>query len=160
MILKSSLFCLSLFAAYATLLAVVPSLSASQAQWQQNLHKAEQYLYDGATANSVIIGTSLAERILTETIPNCDNLSFSGLTIFEGLSLLRHKDKLPSNVYIETNVLVEEREEQFNQTLFSPMPFFLRRHVIALRADKRPLALIGQSFGTTIGEVRHRGKAF
>jgi hypothetical protein len=158
MIPKSLLLCLSLLLAYVTLLAFAPGLSATQAQWQQNLHKAEQYLYDDASAKNVIIGTSIAERIVTERIHDCDNLSLSGLTIFEGLSLLRHKDKLPANVYIETNVLARRRDGRFSETLFSPVPFFMRRHVIALRADKRPLALIGQSFGTTMGEVRHRGR--
>src|ERR1700674_2783158 len=155
MIAKSILVCLLLFLAYSALLPFAPDLSASQAQWQQNLQKAEQYLYADANAKSLIIGTSMAERLVTERIPDCDNLSFAGLSVFDGLSLLRHKDRLPSSVYIETNVLLRKRDGDFSESLFSPIPFLLRRRVIALRADKQPLALIGQSLGNTI---RERGK--
>src|SRR5262249_7428133 len=140
---------------YSMMLSFSPELSASQAQWQQNLHKAERFLYTDDKPKAVIVGTSLAARLRLERVAGYENVSFSGLSIFDGLSVLRHKDKLPSVVYIETNGLLRTSDRNFSETLFAPVPFLLRRRVMALRADKQPLALIGQSFGIAL---RKRGR--
>jgi hypothetical protein len=154
MIRKSLLVCLSLLLLDCALMQVAPNLSAMQSQSQQNLHKAQQYLYAEDNPSTVIVGTSLSTRLVMARLPGCENLSFSGLSIFDGLSLLRHKRVLPSHVFIETNVLLRKKDAYFGPSLFLPVPFFLRQYVVALRADKQPLALVGQSLGNAI---RDRG---
>jgi hypothetical protein len=161
LIQKSVLFCVMLLIGYSFLLKHLPHLSASQHQWQSNLIKAEKYLYDDhQPAKSAIIGSSVSERLVMESMPGFENLAFSGLSVLDGLDLLRSKDHLPSSVYIETNLILREKSPNFATTLFSPLPFTVRKYVTSLRSDKQPLALIGQTLAEIVeaidGRIVHR----
>jgi hypothetical protein len=154
MIRKSILFCLLLLIAYSLLLTWRPGLSASQHVWQSNMIKAEKYLDDdGRPVKDAIIGSSVSERLIMDSIPDCDNLAFSGLSVLDGLDLVRHKNKLPSVVYIETNFPLRPKTPLFSTTLFSPISVVFRKHVVFLRSDKQPLALIGQAVGELVERV-------
>jgi hypothetical protein len=161
LIQKSVLFCVMLLIGYSLLLKCVPHLSASQHQWQSNLIKAEKFLYDDhQPAKNAIIGSSVSERLIIESMPGFENLAFSGLSVLDGLDLLRYKDTLPSSIYIETNLILREKSANFATTLLSPLPFTVRKYVTSLRSDKQPLALIGQTLGEIVeaidGRMVHR----
>jgi hypothetical protein len=158
MIRQSVLCGFLLLIAYSIVLKVMPDLSATPDQWQANITKAEEYIYSDNTTKNAIIGSSLSERLVMDRLPEFENLSLSGLSILDGLELLRHKARLPSYVYIETNVLLREKNDDFSATLFAPIPFVLRKHVIAFRADKQPLALIGQSLGERVKALGEKVK--
>ncbi len=149
MIHKSILFCFLLLIAYSMLLNWLPQLSASQDVGQSNIIKAGKYLDDDddRPVKDAIIGSSVSERLIMDSIPDFDNLAFSGLGVLDGLDLVRHKNKLPSVIYIETNFPLRPRSPLFSTTLFSPISVVLRKHVMLLRSDKQPLALIGQALG-------------
>jgi hypothetical protein len=138
---------------YSLLLHLAPHLSATQDQWQLNVTLAETYLYDEKTVRNAIVGSSISERLVMDGLPDFANLSFSGLSAFDGLNLLKHKHAMPATVFIETNVLLRKRDDNFGTTVLSPIPFWLRKHMSALRSDKQPLALVGQSLGEIIGET-------
>ena len=96
---KSVLCCVMLLIGYSLLLKCLPQLSASQHQWQSNLIKAEKYLYDDhQPAKNAIVGSSVSERLVMESMPGFENLAFSGLGVLDGLDLLRYKDHLPASI--------------------------------------------------------------
>lgn len=147
--IKKSLFTLfTLFIVYEALLMTTIPVRTSWHQHQNNIIIGEKYLYskDDSTCNNVIIGSSLSARINMNSLPDFYNLSFGGLSVFEGLNVLKHKETLPKNVFIETNIVLNEADvvlnemsEGFNTTLFSPILFTLRKYVVSLREDKQPI---------------------
>jgi hypothetical protein len=143
MIKKIFFLFLILFGAYTLLIMLNPRSSASQHQWQENAIKGENYIYDKSdTLRNVIVGSSLACRIITDSLPNAYNLAFAGQSVFDGLEILKHKQKLPANVFIETNKIFIDPNKEFTSSLFSPFSFILKKYCISLRSDKQPLAFI------------------
>ncbi len=143
MLKKTFVLFIILFGAYTLIIILNPRSSASQHQWQENAVKGERYIYDRSdTLNNVIIGSSLACRILTDSLPNFYNLAFAGQSVFDGLEILKHKQKLPHTVFIETNKIFIDPNKEFTASLFSPFSFALKKYCISLRSDKQPLAFI------------------
>ena len=117
---------------------------ASQHQWQDNVICAQHYLYgDKSKIKNVILGSSLSCRIMADSLPDTYNLSLNGLSIFDGLNVLRHQANAPENVLIEMNVVVREASEEFNHALYSPFLYYPRKVMMSLREDKQPIAIIG-----------------
>jgi hypothetical protein len=143
MIKKTFLLFIILFGAYTLLITLNPRSSASQHQWQENAIKGENYIYDKSdTLSNVIIGSSLACRIITDSLPDSYNLAFAGQSVFDGLEILKQKKKLPRTVFIETNKIFINPNKEFTSSLFSPFSFTLKKYCISLRSDKQPLAFI------------------
>lgn len=146
MIIRSILVSLLLFLFYSIMLISLPHLSASQHLWQSNLIRGQRYIFNEQEKNNnAIVGSSMSERFIMDSLPGTDNLSFAGLSVLDGLNLLRHKKILPDTVYIEMNVILRQESENFKSMLFSPIPFFLANHIFSLRADKQPLAIAGKT---------------
>jgi len=105
--------------------------------------KGEKYIYNTSDSiNSVIVGSSLASRIVMDSLPKFYNLSFAGQGIFDGLEILKKTGKYPKNVFIETNSILSKPDEGFISTLFSPISFNAKKYCTTLRSDKQPLAYI------------------
>ncbi|MDJ1469410.1 hypothetical protein QNI19_14135 [Cytophagaceae bacterium DM2B3-1] len=119
------------------------SFYTSQHQWQDNIVKAQNYLYNKKNSENVIIGSSLSNRLIMDSIPNLTNIAFSGLSIFDGLNLVLHKDILPKNVFIEMNVALRPKDDQFETSLFSPISFYSKKIFSSLRDDKQPVGIAG-----------------
>ncbi len=143
MIKKSILTFLILFVIYSVVVTTKPSIGASQHQWQRNVIKAQKFLFNETdTIKNVIVGSSLSSRLVVDNLPGFYNLSFDGLCIYDGLKIIRNKKALPQNVFIETNVLLRDESKDFTDALFSPILYFLTKHLIALRADKQPIGIM------------------
>ncbi|HCW06553.1 MAG TPA: hypothetical protein DGG95_04215 [Cytophagales bacterium] len=142
MIKKSIFVFLFLFAGYSIYISSRPTLSSSQHFWQANMIKAQKFIYDESdTFSHVIVGSSLAALLVKDSLPSFYNLSFGGTGPFNGLSIIKRKDKAPKNVFIEMNtVLIEERKE-FTNSIYSFVPYIMRKYFLSLRADKQPIPL-------------------
>lgn len=135
---------ITLLVAYAGFVIVAPKWwHAIQNQWQGNLVKAQQFIYTKDTYSNVIVGSSLANKILSDSLPNTYNLSFDGLSIYDGLEILTHIKKLPKNVFIETNVVLRTADTNFTSGLFLPIQYYSKEYVKALRDDEQPIAIVG-----------------
>jgi hypothetical protein len=141
MIKKSLIAFITLFILYTIFISLRPKLSSSQHQWQDNVIKAQRYIYNNSdTLNNVIIGSSLSCRLIMDSLPSFYNLSFGGQSVFDGLKILKNKNKLPKKVFIETNVVLRGESVDFTNSLFSPLSF-LEKYFLSLRADKQPIAI-------------------
>ncbi|MEI6141530.1 MAG: hypothetical protein WCP85_19820 [Mariniphaga sp.] len=128
---------------------------ASQHQWQSNVINAQKFLYDESdTIQSVIIGSSLSCNLNTAALSKTYNLSFRGLSIFDGLKIIAQKPKLPKNIFIEMNYILRHESQGFTATLTSPILYYPRKIVLSLREDKQPIGIIGKIGNIIITEIK------
>lgn len=143
MIKKTIAVFIVLFGVYTLIVFLHPSMSATQHQWQDNVVRAEKYIYNENDAtNNLIVGSSLAQRLVTDSLPLFYNLALAGQGIFDGLEIASHRKKLPKNIFIETNIVFKKQNKEFTSGLFSPLGFNIKRYCISLRSDKEPLVFI------------------
>lgn len=123
-----------------------PKLSSSQHQWQDNIVKAEDFIYNNNSIDDLIIGSSLSCRFVMDSLPHFYNLSFGGQSIFDGLKIIKQTEKFPKNIYIETNVLLKKESNEFTNSLFSVIPYLLKKHLLSLRTNKQPIPIFIEYF--------------
>ncbi|HXP49812.1 MAG TPA: hypothetical protein VN922_07665, partial [Bacteroidia bacterium] len=114
-------------------------------QLQENVIKAEKYLYSDSAIKNVIVGTSLSCGLDQDSVPDIYKLAFSGEGIFEGLDAIEHSKVLPKNVFIEMNVVYRTESPQVKEELFSPFVFYPKKYLVSLRSDREPLPVLGNS---------------
>lgn len=149
MIKKSIIFATFLLICWGLFINYKP-FSLSQHQWQDNVISAEKFIFDIDSIDNLIIGSSLARRLQMDSLPDFYNLSLGGQSIFDGLNILRNKNNLPKNVYIETNVIVRGENSNFNDIVSSPILNALKDNSSVFRTDKQPLAYVGSRFVSPI----------
>ena len=153
MIKKTILVFISFFGFYSLLVFLKPSMSKTQHQWQDNVARGEKFIYDeSGSIKNVIIGSSLSQRLVMDSLPDFYNLAFAGQGIFDGLEILRHKKNLPKYVFIEMNIVLRPEDQGFTSGLFSPVSYFLKKYCPPLRADKQPLSFIYPSLQNIINK--------
>jgi len=129
----------------------------SQDQWQENSIKAQGYLYlTNDSGKSIILGSSLANRLVMDSLPGFRSLAFGGLSIFDGLDILMHKNDLPRSVYIEINVVLRPEAKDFSGSLFNPILYGLREEVPALRDGNQPVARVGSLLLSALKKITER----
>jgi hypothetical protein len=144
MIKKSIITALFLFVLYSLLIFVVaPNKGVSQHQFQENIIKAEHYLFSDSIQKNVIIGSSLSCRLIMDSLPEFYNLSFKGKGIFDGLNVIQQKEVIPETVFIEMNIPLRNADKELLSSLNNPFLRTGKRLLLSLREDKQPLAAIG-----------------
>lgn len=134
---------LTLYAVFVSNLAPSWWVSA-QSQWQKNISRAQIFLYnDSDTLQNVIVGSSLSERLLTDSLPATYNLAFSGKSAFDGLNLLESKTTMPKKVFIETNFIHRPPSPEFTSLINNSVMYYPRKLILGLREDKQPMAIFG-----------------
>ena len=147
MIKKSIFIFFILFIAYTIFIIANKQLSASHNNWQDNIVKAQNYIYDESdTINNVIIGSSLSCHIIMDSLDDFFDLSFAGRSIINGLNVIKYKKKLPGNIYIEMNFALRGESIEFNKALYAPIPFTIKKYVVSLRDSKQPVSLLAKYF--------------
>lgn len=135
---------LILFLAYSLFVRLIPNRQFSQTLWQENTIRAERYLYDPKiNCEDVIVGSSMSFRLIMDSLPGFCNLSFSGLTIFDGLDVVKRKRDFPQRVFVEMNVLFKEKSEDLHNSVIASIPYHLKKWEPSLRNDKQPLTILG-----------------
>lgn len=141
---KSVFVCFILLVLHSTFVYFYPDVGYPTHQWQKNLLKAQNYLYD-ASNNDVIVGTSLSYRILD--IPHISNLACGGQSMYDGLKLILSKPKhqRPNRVFIETNYPFTPESSDFQRALFSPVLYSLHKYIFCTREQYQPICLISHT---------------
>lgn len=143
MIRNTILIALLLFLFYSLLLLLFPGISSSQHQNQDNIIKAQKYIYGFPGSHDyVIVGSSLSTRLVKDSLPGYFDLSFGGLSIFDGLQIIQKVAEKPKVVFIEMNILQRDTTEAFLSSLFNPVNYFLKKHFMALRHDRQPVSYL------------------
>lgn len=123
----------------------------SEHQWQDNQIKAQQYLYSNTDSiKNIIVGSSLADRLILGYLPNTYNLSMGGLGIFDGLETIKKKGIYPKTVFIEMNKVDRKPSVDFTTSLNNPVMTFLRKYFISIRDGKQPMGFIAIPYGEKV----------
>jgi hypothetical protein len=147
MIRKCFLTAIVLFITYSVFIVyVAPSWwRSSQNQWQTNIIKAQHFIYSSPKSyDHIIVGSSLSNRILTDSLRKTYNLSFAGQSIFDGLAILIKKDDMPRDVFIEMNVVFRRESDDFLSSLHAPLLQYSRKWMPVLREENQPLGILGK----------------
>lgn len=133
-------------------------MAASQNQGQDNLIKAQKFIYSNTKDQKIIIvGSSLSANLTMQKLPNITNLAYSGCSIFDGLYMIKHSQKNPDVVLIETNFLQRAGDKQFQESIYSPVNYFSRKYIPILREEKQPLTNLGKFLLYSILKPLHAG---
>ena len=144
-------FCLGLF--YNLSLIFYPvNISIGQHQWQDNCIKAQEYLFQKKKYNSVIVGSSMSTRIQTNSLhERFYNLSFGGLSVYDGLNVLEDIDILPDTLFVEMNILFRMPDENFKMSQKNRFFFNIRKHILIFQEKYQPSVYIGNYFTEFLG---------
>ena len=137
MIKKSLLTALVLLVGYSVFVALSPRVS-TQAQhfYYNNLALAQRYLYQAnKTSHAVIVGSSLASKIRVDSLAGFYNLALVGQGVHDGLRIVALAPVLPTDVYLETNMILVLPNSTFFSQNFSFLPRKLGEFWTVLHAD-------------------------
>lgn len=156
MIGKALLLFLALVILYCISIQVImPSIQVSQHQWQTNSIKAQNFLYTADTCTNVVVGSSLSARL---NVSELCNLSFVGLSAFDGLRMLESTNYKLSTIYIETNILFRDEDSDFTGQLTNPFLYYTKKYIPALRDGKQPLAIFAKTGYETFRHIKNGNK--
>ncbi len=109
---------------------------------QDNIISAENYMLDESNIQNVIVGSSLARRLIMDSLPEYFNLSLGGLSVYDGLNVVRSGRNLPDRLYVEINALIRQENTTFNGIVSSKPLNTAKMYIPALRRDKQPLSAL------------------
>ena len=159
MIKRSVIIALVLIGIYAILFNMVLKVrydQITQSQWQSNLVSAQNYLYGTVQSQKVIIGSSLAARLVADSLDATYlNLSIGGMSIFDGLELVKAKETKPKIMFIESNYFMNPGNDEFHKTIFDPVGFRVKKYIPMFRDNIKPVALIGMIIHETFRWMKH-----
>lgn len=132
MILRSFLAAAGLFLLYNVALqsSALRQRAVVQSQWQGNLLKAQEYPLAKLPRRNVIVGSSLAARLVMEG--DFENLAFAGDGPLTGLELMVRDVSAPRVVLIESNLLLREVNQDVIASAYRPGFLKLRPMLPAL----------------------------
>lgn len=139
--IKKSIICLIVLAVlHFCLVLANPSIGMATHQWQDNVLKAQQFLYDGKT-NTVMVGTSLSGRIIRDSIPFVKSVSFGGCSVEDGLKIILSKKDAPKLVLVETNFMLNDGNAELVSKLTNGINPVIRRWIPSLREQYEPICI-------------------
>lgn len=141
MIKKSFLSFLVMFGIHAVITYLLPSLGMATNQWQDNMVKAQHFLYD-EDADTAMIGTSLSARILPDSIPSVRSVAFGGCAVEDGLRLILSKPKVPHCVLVETNLFLRNGNDELVEKMTKGIIPQVKRWIPSLRESNEPICLL------------------
>jgi hypothetical protein len=128
---------------YLFIVMFPPSWETGQHLWQDNLIKAQEYLYQNKRADGVIVGSSLSARLDQAVLPQYTlNLAMGGLSIYDGIKVVLQKPSLPKYVCIETNLITRSASADFEKSLLSMVMHPLRSWWPILREKNQPIGIL------------------
>ncbi len=156
MMLKKSFVIFALLFALFNIAATYtqPDVKYAQSDFQRNMMNADQYIYSDQEYKAVILGSSLAYRMPTDSLPGFYNLALSGMSVYDGGAVLLSRKTLPKTVFMEINVIQRPKSEPFSQEFESPVYVFFKRIFPALRTENQPVILIKKAIDQIKASLR------
>ena len=149
--IKKSIYCLFvLFVLHLCIVLLNPSLGIATHQWQDNIVKAQNFYY-ADKADTVMVGTSLSARIISDSIPSVKSVAFGGCAVEDGLKIILSKKHLPKYVLVETNLILRNgNPELVSKTTTGVMPL-IRGWIPSLRERYEPICLFASMMMASTG---------
>lgn len=142
--LKTSLLVTGLLAVYALVLPIIKvTPTVGQNQYQDNLIKAEGFLYASKKCDFVILGSSLAFRLEESYFsrPTC-NLALGGDSALTGLSILKKSRAAEkTHLIVELSVLKSVDQKILNDLYGGPW-FFLKSTSMLFLQESQPVTVL------------------
>ena len=118
--------------------------------------KVEKFLYNTDISNkNIILGSSLSERIITDSIENTYNLGLGALGVFDGLHVLAQKNELPKCIFIEMNFINKDLNSSF-ENHFSNPSITIKKYIPSFREDRQPLVILGNLIITKFVSLKRK----
>ncbi|MEQ6121910.1 hypothetical protein AAOP42_20410 [Reichenbachiella sp. MALMAid0571] len=107
--------------------------------------RAENLILSDTYFEKIIVGSSLSVNLNYGQFDHTwSNLSFSGLSIYEGLEIIHHLEQKPKYLFIEINVLLRDKDTFFLEHLFNPIKYPIKKKLSILKESQQPVSLIGE----------------
>lgn len=123
--------------------------------WEGNVIRAQNFLFEthDEQVDNVMVGSSLAYRI--DQLPaNYFNLSFAGLSIYDGMEILLASDKMPKKILIETNVIQRLGSEVFQEALLKNKTYQMKEKIPFFREKHKPVPIFINQIYTALYPVK------
>lgn len=155
MIYRSILLAIALTVGYSVYLYFCKPIPAPQELFEENVVKAQCFMYDPAREQKdVIIGTSLTDKLCRDSLPaNVYLLTFPGQHMYDGLQILDRTHTYPKRVFIEMNSVLNAWDTALCSYLFRQPDYPLRTYITMLRGGYQPEALIRRRFEKNISSA-------
>jgi hypothetical protein len=138
---KSLLFALLLVLGYIMLFHIYPIKTIQDMQFG-NIAKAQKFLYEGIPQNNLIIGSSISEKLIIDSLGDTQSLAFSGLSVFDGLCIIKQADYIPTVLFVEMNVMEKAENRNFTGYFTNPLLDITYKKLPSMRADARPVGYL------------------
>lgn len=113
-----------------------------------NIIRAQKFMHDrrDLSAASVLLGSSLSQEMFKDRLDlvmrhDLINLAFASRGPFEGLELLRRKGASPRRILIEMNTIPIVLDEEFIDSIHSPIWTPVRMRWRILRLENQPVGV-------------------
>jgi hypothetical protein len=158
MIRKSIITCICCFVVYNLFLfSSREGKKTGQYQYQENIIKAEHYLFADRPYRCVMVGTSLSDKMLVDSLPGMYSLSLPGLHPVDGLHLIESARYFPDTVFIETNFIYSPEDRVFTGHFDSKVRNVLKKRLPALREANQPVGIVRYYIGSLIHSEQKAG---
>ena len=149
--IKKSILCFAvLFGLHLLIVLLNPTMGMATHQWQDNVIKAQQFIY-AEKSDTVMVGTSLSARIIRDSIPTVKSVSFGGCAVEDGLKIILSKGDLPKYILAETNLFfLDGNAELVSKMTEGALPV-LRRWIPSLREQYQPICLFASMMASAAG---------
>ena len=157
--IKKSIICFVVLAVlHLCFVLANPSMGMATHQWQDNVMKAQQFLYAGKT-DTVMVGTSLSGRIIRDSIPFVKSVSFGGCSVEDGLKIILNKKDVPKLVLVETNFLLIDGNPELVSRITNGVIPKIRHWIPSLREQYEPISLFASLMMNSTGINPQAGMA-
>ena len=142
---KSILVLISLVFIHYVLALNFPNIGSATHQFQDNIIKVEEYVYN--PKDTVVVGTSLSARILYDSLSNVQSIAFGGGSPEAGLVLLQRMQSVPKVVLVEKNLITRKCDLRFIDNVTGTTKHFLCSYLPNFREKNKPICMF---FGSLI----------
>lgn len=156
--IKKTLISALIFLILHALFVNITQISNSQNQWQENIVKAQHFIYTDNDIKNIIVGSSLSNRLLMDSLKGFYNLSLLGQNIYDGLYILTKKNKIPNYIYLEMNIVLGKENNSFKSSLYSPILYNVRRIIPSLRDEYQPVGQISSIMMSLLNKIQPNSK--
>jgi len=137
-----------------------PRITTFQSQWIANYSRAETYLYKNPRPKVIIVGSSMSARLHDDKLDgDVHNMSFGAGSVLTGLEIIKRSEYMPKLICVETNIIERGANEGMIKSLFTPVVWRMKKHLIVLQYTYQPmnivLTLVNSRFGQQYEEQKN-----
>jgi len=141
MIRKSIYSFIVLVLLHAFLVFLYPNLGMATNQWQDNMVKAQTFFY-AERADTAMVGSSLSARILKDSVPCVNSVSFGGCSVEDGLKIILAKKEKPKCILVETNYFLRGGNPNLVNRVTKGLIPQIKKFFPSLREKNEPICLV------------------